>query len=268
MAETKTARVERTIREWVGGGELSPGDKLPSERTLTTELDIGRTALRQALARLVAEGVLEVHGRSSYRVPAPSPAQRRTGASSGELEPWQIYGERPVYNNPWVRLDLVDVEPPGVKRFEHHVVRLQHVAITAVLDDQDRVLMLWRYRFVPDQWGWELPGGIVDAGEDARTCAAREVEEETGWRLGDVEHVVTYQPMVGMVDSPHEIFVARGAEQVGEPSDAEEAGRVEWVPLADIPDLMARGQLMGSGTLVALLHVLANRHKSTSTASA
>lgn len=164
-----------------------------------------------------------------------------------------------MYDNRWVRLDLVDVEPPGVKRFEHHVVRLQHVAITAVLDDQDRVLMLWRYRFVPDQWGWELPGGIVDAGEDARTCAAREVEEETGWRPTSVDHVITYQPMVGMVDSPHEIFVAHGAEHVGEPTDVEEAGRVEWLPLADIPDLMARGQLMGSGTLVALLHVLANR---------
>ncbi|MCI3932142.1 NUDIX domain-containing protein [Streptomyces sp. AN091965] len=267
MAETKSARVERTIREWVGGGKLAPGDKVPSERTLTTELDIGRTALRQVLARLVGEGVLEVHGRSSYRVPAPSPSQRRVGATtSGELEPWQIYGERPVYDNRWVRLDLVDVEPPGVKRFEHHVVRLQHVAITAVLDDQDRVLMLWRYRFVPDQWGWELPGGIVDEGEDAHACATREVEEETGWRPVALEHVVTYQPMVGMVDSPHEIFVAHGAEQIGEPTDAEEAGRVEWVPLTDVPGLMARGQLMGSGTLVALLHVLANR-KNAPTAS-
>ncbi|OIJ92250.1 NUDIX hydrolase [Streptomyces sp. MUSC 14] len=178
-----------------------------------------------------------------------------------------MYGVRPVYNNRWVRLELVDVEPPGVKRFEHHVVRLQHVAVTAVLDDQDRVLMLWRYRFVPDQWGWELPGGIVDDGEDARTCAAREVEEETGWRPTNVEHVVTFQPVVGMVDSPHEIFVAHGAEHVGEPTDVEEAGRVEWVPLADIPDLMARGQLMGCGTLVGLLHILANRRKDASTAS-
>lgn len=267
MAETKTARVERTIREWLGEGKFSPGDKMPSERTLTADLDIGRTALRQVLARLVAEGVLEVHDRSSYRVPVAAPTQRHVGSASGELEPWQIYGDRPVYKNRWVRLDLVDVEPPGVKRFEHHVVRLQHVAITAVLDDQDRVLMLWRYRFVPDQWGWELPGGIVDEGEDARTCAVREVEEETGWRPADVEHVVTYQPMVGMVDSPHEIFVAHGAQKVGEPTDAEEAGRVEWVPLGDIPDLMARGQLMGSGTLVALLHVLASRQKSTSKAS-
>lgn len=269
MAETKTARVERTIREWVGGGKLAPGDKMPSERVLTEDLNIGRTALRQVLAKLVTEGVLEVHNRSSYRVPEAAPTQRRIGATtSGELEPWHIYGKRPVYNNRWVRLELVDVEPPGVKRFEHHVVRLQHVAITAVLDDQDRVLMLWRYRFVPDQWGWELPGGIVDAGEDARTGALREVEEETGWRPTDLEHVVSYQPMVGMVDSPHEIFVGRGATQVGEPTDVEEAGRVEWVPLADIPSLMAEGKLMGSGTLVALLHVLANQGKAAPTASA
>lgn len=260
MAETKTARVERTLREWAGSGRFAPGEKIPSERALSEELGIGRTALRQALARLVNEGVLEVRNRSSYRVPEAGAARTTAGAATSDpLQPWKIYGQRPVYRNRWVTLDLVDVEPPGVPRFEHHVVRLQHVAITAVLDSQDRVLMLWRYRFVPDQWGWELPGGIVDDGEDAATCAVREVEEETGWRPEGVEHVVTYQPMVGMVESPHEVYLARGATQVGQPTDAEEAGRVEWIPLADIPALMAEGKLMGSGTLVALLHILAQR---------
>jgi hypothetical protein len=65
--------------------------------------------------------------------------------------------------------------------------------------------------------------------------------------------------MIGMVDSPHEIFIARGAEKVGEPTDAEEAGEVDWVPLDEIPRLMSEGKLMGSGTLVALLHILAAR---------
>lgn len=139
------------------------------------------------------------------------------------------------------------------------MVKLKHVAISVVLDDRDRVLLLWRYRFVPQQWGWELPGGIVDPGESAHETALREVEEETGWRPTHLDHAVSYQPMVGMVDSPHEIFVGRGAEHVGEPTDAEEAGHVEWVPLADVPRLMAQGDLMGSGTLVGLLHVLANR---------
>ncbi len=127
--------------------------------------------------------------------------------------------------------------------------------------------MMWRYRFVPKQFGWELPGGIVDEGEDPSDTALGETVEETGWRPKSLQHVVTYQPMVGMVDSPHEIFVSQGAKRVGDPSDLEEAGHIEWIPLADIPGLMARGELMGSGTLVALLHILAIRPGRSATAS-
>nr|WP_243711358.1 NUDIX hydrolase [Actinomadura sp. KC216] len=176
------------------------------------------------------------------------------------LTPWKIHGERTVYDNRWVRLSLADVEPPDMERFEHHVVHLQRVAIAAVIDDQNRVLMLWRYRFVPQQWGWELPGGIVDEREDSKQAALREVEEETGWRPHSLEHAVTYEPMVGMVDSPHEIFIGRGATRVGDPSDIEEQGEVAWIPLTDIQRLLKKGELMGSGTLVALLHVLAFGH--------
>lgn len=252
----KTAKVYEALRARLASDEYRAGDKLPSERMLVEELGIGRTALRQVLARLVSEGALEVRGRSSYRVPGAVSVETPEG-----VEAWRIHGERDLYDNRWVKLQLWDVEPPGMERFEHHVVRLHHVAITAILDDRDRVLMMWRYRFVPQQWGWELPGGIVDEGEDPADAALREVVEETGWQPNALEHVVTYQPMVGMVDSPHEIFVGQGAKQVGSPTDLEEAGHIEWVPLADIPGLMARGELMGSGTLVALLHVLANRGK-------
>ncbi|MCG5460017.1 NUDIX domain-containing protein [Micromonospora sp. PSH03] len=177
--------------------------------------------------------------------------------TTGEPGPWRILGERTVYEDRWLRLDLVDVEPPGLEPFAHHVVRLDRVAVVAVLDEHDRVLMLRRYRFIPGETRWELPGGIVEPGEEAVAAASREAEEETGWRPSSLTRVVAYQPMIGMVDSPHEIFVGRGATYVGPPTDAEEAGRVEWVPLSDMPDLMARGELAGSGTLVAILHVIA-----------
>ncbi len=47
------------------------------------------------------------------------------------------------------------------------MVHLRRIAIALVVDDQNRVLMLWRYRFVTQQWGYELLGGLVDEGEDA-----------------------------------------------------------------------------------------------------
>lgn len=172
--------------------------------------------------------------------------------------PWTIHDERVIYDNPWVQLTLVDVEPPGVERFEHHVVRLSRVAVAAIID-HDRVLMMWRYRFVPRRFGWELPGGIIDASESGAEAAAREVEEETGWRPAEpLRHILTFQPMVGMVDSPHELYIGNGAQFVKAPeADSEEAARVEWVPLSDIEGMIERDELLGAGTLVALLHTLA-----------
>lgn len=170
------------------------------------------------------------------------------------------HGERALYeSDPWVRLMKVDITPPDGRRFEHHVVRLQRVALAVVTDEQERVLMLWRYRFAVNAWGWELPGGIVDPNEDARTTAERETLEETGWRPGRLSKLVEFQPMPGMVDTPHEIYAGRGAEKMGEPADAEEASIVRWVPLTVISDLIGQGLIMGAGSLVGLLHVLAAR---------
>src|SRR5690349_16090160 len=61
-------------------------------------------------------------------------------------------------------------------------------------------------------------------------------------------HLLTFQPMTGMVDSPHELYVAHGAEHIGDPTDTEEAGRVEWVPMAAVLDLISKG---GAGLRVA-----------------
>jgi 8-oxo-dGTP pyrophosphatase MutT (NUDIX family) len=140
-------------------------------------------------------------------------------------------------------------------------VRLQTVVLTVVLDDEDQVLMLWRHRFATDEWGWEIPGGIADAGEDLATTATREVVEETGWRPATVEHLVTFQPMPGMVDTPHVVFLGRGAVRVGDPTDLEEAARVDWMRLDAVPELVAKGQRVGSGSLVGLLYLMANRDR-------
>lgn len=176
---------------------------------------------------------------------------------------WRVHGERPLYATRWLHVSVADVELPSGERFEHHVVRLARAAVVVVID-QGRVLMMWRHRFVPDRWGWELPGGLVEDGEDPIVTAAREVEEETGWRVREMTHLISFQPMVGMVDSEHSVFLGTGADQVGVPADDNESQSTEWIPLAEIPGLIAQGQIWSSGTLIGLLHILSSLHDESS----
>ena len=92
---------------------------------------------------------------------------------------WTVHGERIIYDSPWIRLALTDVEIPGGECFEHHVVRMPADAAGTVIHDAERgVLLLWRHRFVTDTWGWEIPAGRVDPGETLEEAAVREAIEE------------------------------------------------------------------------------------------
>lgn len=173
---------------------------------------------------------------------------------------WITHGERSIYASRWVDVRLVDVEAPDGQRFEHHVLRMQRVAVVAVLDaTQDAILMLRRHRFIDDSWGWEVPVGIVESGEDPAATAAREVEEETGWRPRELSRVLEFQPAIGIADTPHELFTAVGAELIGEPTDITEADEVAWVPVKDVLGMVSDGRIRDGATLVAVLHLLASR---------
>jgi 8-oxo-dGTP pyrophosphatase MutT (NUDIX family) len=100
---------------------------------------------------------------------------------------WKTHGEPQIYTNKWVNLCLVDVQQPDGRRWKYHVVRLRHLAVAAVVNDRQEVLMMWRHRFITDSWAWELPMGLVEEGETPEEAAAREVLEETGWRPGPIK---------------------------------------------------------------------------------
>jgi len=170
---------------------------------------------------------------------------------------WRTFGERTIHQDAYVWLGQVDVEVPDGGRYWHDVVRLHRAAVMVLLDEQDRVLLMWRHRIVPDQWGWELPAGLVDEGEEPQDAAQRELEEETGYRAGRVEHLITFQPTPGRVDSEHWVFIGRDTERVGEPTAVDEVARLEWVPLSSVRERIAAGEIWNAGSLVGLLHVLA-----------
>jgi 8-oxo-dGTP pyrophosphatase MutT (NUDIX family) len=175
---------------------------------------------------------------------------------SGEPGGWRTFEERALYDNPAVWLGQVDVELPGGERVWHHVVRLHRAAVIALLDDERRVLLLRRHRLVQDRSGWELPGGLIDEDEEPVEAVARELEEQAGYRAGRVEHLITFQPMAGVVDAEHLVFAGRDPERIGEPTGTNGAGRMNWVPLSTVPRLIAAGEIWNAGSLVALLWLL------------
>jgi 8-oxo-dGTP pyrophosphatase MutT (NUDIX family) len=178
------------------------------------------------------------------------------GDSGSDRNQWVIHGERPVDENPHIRISLAEVELPDGTRFTQYVFRLRRCAMIAVLDQAgEKVLLLRRHRFIVDRWVWELPGGYVDDGEDGPAAAIREAEEETGWRPRSARFVLSFQPMIGNADFPQDLYLAHGADQVREPA-TDETAEVAWVGLDNAAALIASGEIAGAATVIGVQHAL------------
>ena len=166
---------------------------------------------------------------------------------------WTKHNEQPVYENPWFRVNLADVELPDGRRLDHYLIRLRPVAAATAVNAADEVLLLWRHRFITDSWGWELAAGVVEDGEDVEAAAAREIEEETGWRPGPLRPLLTVEPSNGLSDARHHLYWSEEATWTGPPQDAFESSRLEWVPLKLVPDMVARGEVPAANMAAGLL---------------
>nr|MDT0658704.1 NUDIX hydrolase [Micromonospora sp. DSM 115978] len=177
-------------------------------------------------------------------------------AEARRASEWTIHDERVVDDTRRAALSIADVELPDGTRFEQYVLRVPSAAMVIVLDEADRVLMMWRHRFIINRWVWELPGGYLDPDEDPAICAAREVEEETGWRPRSIEKLLTFQPMVGTIDQDNIVYLARGADQTGSAPDINETERIGWIPLSEVQHHINDGGIVGAGSVAGLLAVL------------
>ena len=170
---------------------------------------------------------------------------------------WKSHGRRLVYGSDYVNVWLQDVDIPGVGRVEHHVLTMPRASTTSVVtDDHQRFLLLWRHRFITDTWGWEVPAGWAEPGEDPADAIRREVEEETGWRPGAVAPLVEYDALAGISTMHFRSFHVTECEYIGPPSDRSEAARVEWVPEAEVLKLIAHGEVADGPSLTALSYYL------------
>lgn len=129
------------------------------------------------------------------------------------------------------------------------------VNVIAVLPD-DRVLFVRQWRYGLAQTTLEIPGGVVEPGEEELVGAQRELLEETGYRARSWERLGEVHPNPAMQTNRTGTWVARDLERMGEAEgDGEEELELEAIPLEEVPERIARGEITHS-LVVAAFYLL------------
>lgn len=140
-----------------------------------------------------------------------------------------------------------------------------HAAVILAVDAEDHVILVNQYRVPLGRRCIELPAGLVGdhdqyLGEDAAVAAARELEEETGYRAGHIEMIGEFYSSPGMVSESFTLFRAHDLEKVGDGGGVDhEDIIVHRVPLATIDQAIARFRDEGFAIDVKMLLLLGAR---------
>jgi len=136
-------------------------------------------------------------------------------------------------------------------------------AVILAVDEEDYVILVEQYRVPLGRNCIELPAGLIGdhdhlAGEDDHVAAARELEEETGYRAETMEVIGEFWSSPGMVSESYTLIRARGLVKVGAGGGTEgENITVHRVPLSALPAFVAGRRALGDAIDTKLLVVLA-----------
>jgi 8-oxo-dGTP pyrophosphatase MutT (NUDIX family) len=127
---------------------------------------------------------------------------------------------------------------------------------------QNQVLMTRQYRFLIDDYSWELPGGTVDTGEEPAFAAVRECIEETGIRCTALQPLVMYYPGLDNFDNRTSLFYSEQTEVASAfvPNDAEVV-EIRWIDLRKCLDMVFSSKILDAMTVAGLLAYQARRHQ-------
>lgn len=122
-----------------------------------------------------------------------------------------------VFDGAVLSLDLED----WGQSYRHEVVHHPGAAAVLPITPDGDVVLVRQFRPAVRSTLTEIPAGLLDVrGEDALTCASRELFEETGFRHETIDFLGGYYSTAGFSDEYVHLFVARTpAEPEGEPED-------------------------------------------------
>jgi ADP-ribose pyrophosphatase len=148
---------------------------------------------------------------------------------------------------------LCQTMPDGTEHFREVVQHPGAVVILPILDDQ-RICFIENYRVAVGQTLLELPAGTLEPGEDPAEAARRELAEETGYRAGRIEHLLSFWMSPGILDERMHLYLADDLQPGPTALDAGEDIRPRPATWPEALEMVRRGEIQDSKTLNGLLY--------------
>ena len=128
----------------------------------------------------------------------------------------------------------------------------------ALYEENSKILLVKQYRYAYGECVWEIPAGKLDGNENPKRAALRELEEEAGIRASEAELLFEIYPSPGYTNERIYLYRVKGGERVPARPDEGEFVQTRWFEKSEILDMVSRGELHDSKTLIALLWYFAN----------
>lgn len=166
--------------------------------------------------------------------------------------------KRRAYSGRVLNLDIDTVRFPDGSVGELEMIR--HSGASAVVPflsdpfgDDPQLLLLRQYRYAAEQYLYEIPAGRLSPGEAPADCARRELQEETGCRAGQLEHLVTVYTTPGFTDEKIHLYMAWDLERGPTNHERDEFIQVDVLRFDDALAKLERGEIVDAKTAVGLL---------------
>lgn len=178
---------------------------------------------------------------------------------SGEAAPGRI-SSREVYDGRIVRLSVDRVRFPGGSEGELEIVR--HAGAAAVVPlleggraEDPEVLLVRQFRYAGGGYLYEVPAGMPESADEGwEACARRELEEETGYRAGDLRYLTRVFTTPGFTDEVIHLFLARGLAPGRQNHDDDEFMEVVPLPISRVLEMIRDGEIVDGKSVAALLY--------------
>ncbi len=169
--------------------------------------------------------------------------------------PWQINGQKEIYDNPWIHITEFDVTNPSGGKGIYGKVHFKNRAIgIVVLDENMNTYLVGQYRFTINEYSWEIPEGGGPLTEPPLEAAQRELLEETGLKAVHWKKISEMYLSNSVTDELAIIFLATGLTQHAPMPEATEKLIVKKLPFAEVFQMVIHGKIKDALSAAAILY--------------